>query len=125
VAVIDADGSAGAFTDGDNRGHMLTQLGFAIPEEFTTRRRVLLRRDQRRAARAPRHRPAGLHVVPGVGAADDRRPPLVQGLSAIAEGRNVFLDDITAGAMSFSSTLSIPHALDLLVPQIEQALAAE
>jgi iron complex transport system substrate-binding protein len=125
VAVINADGSAGAFTDGDNRGHMLTQLGFAIPEEITTIAGESFYADI--SAEQIGLLDTDLLVYTSFPASE--RPtidalPLVQGLSAIAEGRNVFLDDVTAGAMSFSSTLSIPYALDLLVPQIEQALAA-
>ena len=35
VSAAGDDGSIGVFTDGDNRGHILTQLGFVIPEEIT------------------------------------------------------------------------------------------
>jgi iron complex transport system substrate-binding protein len=123
VAVINTDGSSGAFTDGDNRGHMLTQLGFVIPEEITTIAGESFYADI--SAEQIGLLDTDLLVYTAYPAAD--RPvidalPLVQGLSAITEGRNVFVDDITAGAMAFSSTLSIPFALDALVPQIEAAL---
>ncbi|MET0909995.1 MAG: ABC transporter substrate-binding protein, partial [Ilumatobacteraceae bacterium] len=35
VSAVGEDETIGVFTDGDNRGHMLTQLGFVIPPEIT------------------------------------------------------------------------------------------
>ena len=66
VATISADGTIGAFTDGDNRGHLLTQLGFVIPRrDHRDRQRHVLRQHQRRADRAPRQRPAAVHRAGG------------------------------------------------------------
>lgn len=124
VAVINLDGTAGAFTDGDNRGHMLTMLGFAIPEEITE-----LAAGSFYAEISPEELgllDTDLLVYTSYPASDRAAVdalPLVQDLSAIAEGRAVFLDDLTAGSMAFSSTLSLAYALDVLVPQIEAALA--
>jgi iron complex transport system substrate-binding protein len=123
VSAITIDGTIGVFTDGDNRGHMLTQLGFSIPEEITaiagdsfyadisTEQISLLDNDL---------------VVYMVSPASDREAvealPLFQSMTAVQEGRTVFVDDALAGAMGFASTLSIPYALEALVPQIQSAL---
>ena len=48
--------------------------------------------------------------------------PLRAQLTAATEGREIFLRPIEAGAFSFSSPLSLPYLLDVLVPQIEAAL---
>jgi iron complex transport system substrate-binding protein len=47
--------------------------------------------------------------------------PLRQQLDAVTEGREVFLGPIEAGAFSFSSPLSLPYLLGVMVPQLEAA----
>ena len=47
--------------------------------------------------------------------------PLRQQLDAVAEGREIFLGELQAGAFSFSSVLSLPDLLETLVPQLEAA----
>ena len=44
-----------------------------------------------------------------------------QQLDAVAEGREIFLGQLQAGAFSFSSVLSLPDLLETLVPQLEAA----
>ena len=123
VSAITTDGTIGVFTDGDNRGHILTQLGFALPPEITeiagdsfyadisTEQIALLDNDL---------------LVYIVSPASDREAvealPLFQSLTAVQDGRTVFVDDALAGAMGFASTLSLPYALEALVPQIQTAL---
>ena len=48
--------------------------------------------------------------------------PLRNGLNAVKEGREVWVADILAGAMSFSSPLSIPYVLEHLPPELEAAV---
>jgi iron complex transport system substrate-binding protein len=123
VSVINADGTIGVFTDGDNRGHLLTQLGFAIPEEITE-----IAGESFYADISPEQiglLDNDLLVYTSYPASDRELVealPLFQGLTAVQEGRTAFLDDLVGGAMAFSSTLSIPYALDALVPQIQAAL---
>jgi iron complex transport system substrate-binding protein len=51
--------------------------------------------------------------------------PLYNRLEEVREGRLVFTDDVTAGAISFTSVLSLPHVLDTLVPALASTLAGE
>lgn len=51
--------------------------------------------------------------------------PLYDGLEEVREGRLVFTDDVTAGAIYFTSVLSLPHVLDQLVPALASTLAGE
>ncbi len=48
--------------------------------------------------------------------------PIRQQLRAAKEGREIFLDQIDGGAMGFSSVLSLPYALDHLVPKLVAAV---
>lgn len=50
--------------------------------------------------------------------------PLYRNLEVVREGRDVFLDvnEPVAGALSFSTVLSLPFALDELVPQLAAAV---
>lgn len=51
--------------------------------------------------------------------------PLFAGLDVAREGRIVFftaLDDPSYGALSFSTVLSLPYALEHLTPRLEAAL---
>jgi hypothetical protein len=50
--------------------------------------------------------------------------PLWQSIAAVADGRSLFVDQGLAGAMSFATTLSLPYAIDGLVPQIETTLGS-
>jgi iron complex transport system substrate-binding protein len=47
--------------------------------------------------------------------------PLRQQLTAVEEGREIFLGQLQAGAFSFSSVLSLPYLFDSLVPQLAAA----
>ena len=46
-------------------------------------------------------------------------------LGVVKAGHAIYMDDVVNGAMSFSTTLSIPYALKALVPQITAALGAD
>ena len=50
--------------------------------------------------------------------------PLWAGIPAVADGRSLFVDKQLAGAMSFSTTLSIPYAIEGLVPEIQGTLGS-
>lgn len=51
-----------------------------------------------------------------------RKDPLYQQLAAAKEGRDIFLEELLAGALSFSTVLSLPFALDELVPRFAAAI---
>ena len=50
-----------------------------------------------------------------------RTDPLYRRLDAPREGRDVFLEETLSGALSFGSVLSLPFALDELVPRLAAA----
>jgi iron complex transport system substrate-binding protein len=119
------DGSWYAYTDQDNRGRLLTQLGFRIPQE------ILDLAGDRFYAQGSGEQ---LQLVDAdlltynTFVADDQaivdQLPLWAGIPAVADGRSLFIDEQLAGAMSFSTTLSIPYAIEGLVPQIESTLGS-
>ncbi len=51
--------------------------------------------------------------------------PLYNQLDAVQDGRLVFTDGLTAGAIYFTSVLSLPYVLDTLVPALASAVAGE
>ena len=123
--VPEAEGTWYAYTDHDNRGRLLTELGFTIPQEI-----VDLAGDRFYAeggAETVELIDADL-VTYNVYSAEAREAveawTLWQSIPAVAAGRSLFLDDGLAGAMSFSTTLSLQYAIDGLVPQIESVLGS-
>lgn len=120
---ISTDGAVAAFVDGDNRGHMLTQLGFVIPDEITAAAGDSFYADLSGEQIGLVDTDLLLYTTyPTSDRATVEAMPLFQALAAVTEGRAAFIDDELGGAMAFSSTLSIPYALDALVPLIETAL---
>jgi iron complex transport system substrate-binding protein len=51
-----------------------------------------------------------------------RDDPLYRRLAVAREGRDLFLDDTLSGALSFGSVLSLPFALDEIVPMLAAAV---
>ena len=47
----------------------------------------------------------------------------VHGLEEVKDGRLVFTDGVTAGAIYFTSPLSLPYVLDQLVPALASTIA--
>ena len=122
VSAAGDDGSIGVFTDGDNRGHILTQLGFVIPEEINEIAGDSFYADISAEQVALLDNDLMVYIVPEADRAQLEELPLWQSLVVVQEGRTVWVDEALAGAMGFASTLSLGYALDELVPQIEAAL---
>lgn len=113
----------GAYASDDVRSRLMTALGFVIPQgiedaaggafyaSFSAEQIDLLDTDV-------------LVWIADVGATQQAivDSPLRNGLKASTEGREVFVAGEVAGAMSFSSPLSIPYALDHLVPEFALAV---
>jgi iron complex transport system substrate-binding protein len=51
-----------------------------------------------------------------------RTDPLYQRLDVAKQGRDLSLEGILSGALSFGSVLSLPFALDELVPRLAAAV---
>ena len=113
----------GAYSSADVRSRLMTDLGFVIPPaiddaagdafyaSFSAEQIGLLDVD-------------ALVWIADVGASQDAivNSPLRDALQAKSQGREVFVGGELAGAMSFSSPLSIPYTLEHLVPELVAAL---
>lgn len=125
AAVIYKFDRFGVYASADPRSRLLTALGFRIPEaidklagsaffaELSNERLRLVDQD----------------VVVTYGPTPDKRSdvrdnPLYKRLDAVREGRDIYLDgeDALIGALSFSSPLSLPYALEQLVPRLVSAV---
>lgn len=98
----------------DPRTGLFTSLGLALPERtgaISLEQAALLDQD--------------VVVVVGAQPADYAGDELFQGIDAVREGRVVYLggfDTEFAGALGYDSPLSLPVALDILVPSLAAAL---
>ena len=125
VALLDEGGVYNAYGPEDLRGRFMAALGFELPPEIaemageaffaqiSEERLDLLDTD------------VLIWIVNSQEAADAlRENPIYQQLDVAREGRDIFLDVNAplAGALSFSTVLSLPFALDGLVPQLAAAV---
>ncbi|MBR8741188.1 ABC transporter substrate-binding protein [Nocardiopsis sp. MG754419] len=124
TAVLPYEGRYGAYLPGDARGRFLDSLGFGVPEavedlgddegffvELSPERVDLLDGDL-------------LLVM-----SDDEEFDITEG-AAVFDGLDVVREDAVVttslderGAVTYNSVLSVPYALDALVPRIDEALS--
>lgn len=123
------DGSAIAYQDGLSTD-FLTDLGFTIPSEID--------------AYAPEDESGGQAYIPvenldvlnaadvliwGTESDDDitalEGEPFVAAIDAMKNGSVVYTDGVTAGAIYFTSPLSLPYVIDALVPALADAVAGD
>ena len=120
------DGDAIAYQDGLSTA-FLTDLGFTVPPEiddFET---------EGGQAFIPLEQLAVLDAADvllwATEAPDDRAAleaePLYTALEEVRDGRLVFTDGITAGAIYFTSVLSLPFVLEHLVPALASTIAGD
>ncbi|WP_353476664.1 hypothetical protein PVT71_28145 (plasmid) [Salipiger sp. H15] len=116
-------GQTGAFMGGDTRAQFLRELGFRLPEALAQTELIdgfyttLSPEDL-----SPIDADLLLWISSGGQAEDLAALAMRRTLRASAEGREVFCDDLLAGALSFGSVLSMPFALDRLEPEMTAAL---
>ncbi len=120
-------GSYGFFTAQDSRARFFTDLGFMIPDELTqiageafyanvsSERLDLLDRDLIVFV--------GLQFTEG-GQAAIQADPLFGQLKAVKEGRVIYAAADYDDALQFSTVLSIPYALEHIVPQLRAIFAS-
>lgn len=120
--VYSSEGTYGFYTDQDSRARFFTDLGFVVPEELveiagesfyaniSAERIDLL--DQDLVALL------NLQFIEG-GREVLEADPLWQSLKAVQQGRVLYLDEQVENALGFSSPLSLPYALDAVLPQLE------
>lgn len=116
-------GQTGAFMGGDTRARFLAELGFRSPERLTEMQLIdgfytpLSPEDL-----SPIDADLLLWISSEERAADIAGLAMRRTLRAFSEGREVFCNELLAGALSFGSVLSMPFALDRLEPEIAAAL---
>lgn len=107
----------------DVRGRFMSSLGFRIPEEIADLTGDSFFADLSRE----RLELIDTDVLVWVTVAAEsfeavRTDPLYRRLDVASEGRDVFLEETLSGALSFSTVLSLPFALDELVPRLAAAV---
>jgi iron complex transport system substrate-binding protein len=112
----------GIYTDQDSRARFFTDLGFVVPDELTelagesfyadisTERLDLLEQDVIAIV--------NLQFIEG-GRETLESQPLFAGLNAVQEDRVIYLEEQAENALGFSSPLSLPYALEAVLPQLE------
>jgi iron complex transport system substrate-binding protein len=122
------EGAAIAYPDGLSTA-FLTDLGFTIPSELAP-----FDRDGEGAqAYIPLEQLSVLDAAEvllwATETPEDRAnleaEPVYGNLQAVKDGRLVFTDGVTAGAVYFTSLLSLPYVLEHLVPALASTLAGE
>ncbi|MFJ9555267.1 iron-siderophore ABC transporter substrate-binding protein [Nocardiopsis sp. NPDC101807] len=124
AAVLPFDGKYGAYLPGDARGQFLTSLGFEIPEavaEQDTGESFFVELSPERVDMLD----GDLLLVFG----DDESFDITEGSTAF-DSLDVVRDDAVVttsldqrGAVTYNSVLSIPYAVQTLVPRLSDALA--
>lgn len=121
------EGTFGFYTAQDSRGRFFTDLGFVVPEEMieiagdaffaniSAERIDLLDQDVIAIL--------NLQLIEG-GRETLEADPLFSQLTAVQEGRVIYFDEQAENALSFSSPLSLPFALDAALPQLEAIFGA-
>ena len=115
-------GTYGYYTAQDSRGRFFADLGFVVPDELiegagesfyadlSAERVDLLDQDLIAIV--------NLQFIEG-GREALEAEPLFSRLTAVQEGRVIYLDEQSANALGFSSPLSLAYALDAALPQLE------
>lgn len=128
VVAYYSEGTYGFYTDQDSRGRFFTQLGFTIPQELvdiageafyaniSAERFDLLNQDVIAIV--------NLQFVEG-GRETLEADPLFGQLDAVKEGRVVYLEVAEENALGYSSPLSLPYALEAVLPQLEAMFPGE
>lgn len=122
VAYAVSETEVGAYASIDTRARFLEDLGFVTPPEFDELAGGLFYTSfsNEEIGRLDRDLVVWMADSPAT-RERIRSSPLREGLRAVAEGREIFLDDLQVGAMSFSSALSLPYLLDGFLPQVVAA----
>lgn len=115
----------GAYGPQHPAGRFLTSLGFETPDEIVelTSEAGYAEISGERLDLVDTDALVWL-VAPGAVREDLENAPLYQRLDVYSEGRYFFLDEFgpLASAMSFSTVLSLPYALDEIVPMLAAAI---
>ncbi|WP_017586112.1 iron-siderophore ABC transporter substrate-binding protein [Nocardiopsis ganjiahuensis] len=117
------DGQYGAYVPGDTRADVLTDLGFEYKPELVEMADGAFYADL--SAERVEELDADLIIVFPIGDVVEtlNEDPVLQGIGSAEAGRLIVLDDPElANAFSSGSTLGIHHALDEIVPLLQETL---
>lgn len=126
VAAMGSDGSIGLFAEQDGRTRILTGLGLTVAAEILPLFDADLFYTDLSGEQTNILDSADViiwtQVVFAGGRATIEENPLYQQLTVSQEGRHVFVEGSIDDAMAFNSALSLPYALESLVPHLIAAL---
>lgn len=125
VVVLPYEGKYGAYTPRDARGQVMAQLGFELPEALAaldTEGSFFIEISQEQVGLLDAD-----VLVMLADAAETRAfvdgDDVLQQVPVVADGRMVILDTDARGAITYNSVLSVPYALEHLVPLLAEAAA--
>lgn len=115
--------NVGAYTSNDIRPLLMAQMGFSTPEAINN---AIDGNEFWVEFSMENLEPIDADLLMWVTSSNDfsniTSIPSYRFLDAVQDGREVFLGEEITGAFSFASLLSLPHAIDAMVPMIEAAL---
>jgi len=111
------------YTADDPRMALLRALGFRLPDAARDLARGGFYFELDRELTAPLEADVLIWLDWGAGVDGARSHPLHHTLRAVREGREIVADRALSAALSYASPLSIPYALERLVPLLEAALS--
>lgn len=124
TVVLPFDGRYGAFSQADARGRFMTSLGFVQPPavaRIDTGGSFYAELSAEQAGTLDGDVLVMLADGPSGRAAVERDPVLRQ-VPVVRDGRMVIPDADTQGALTYNTVLSVPFALQRLVPQVAAAV---
>jgi iron complex transport system substrate-binding protein len=126
IGYVLSETEIGAYASSDARARLMEGLGFVTPSEFDELAGGLFYSSfsYEEIGRLDRDVLVWISADPAINQ-QIQDSPLRQQLAATAEGREVFMGQLQAGAFSFSSVLSLPYLLETFVPQLEAAVDGE
>lgn len=110
-----------AFLPGDSRADLLANLGFQIPQALAAHAGSSFYLPLSGEDLSPLDAGVLLWVVGTARADAVKAMALRPTLRAVREGREVWADELMAGALGHASLLSLPWVLDRLIPELEAA----
>jgi iron complex transport system substrate-binding protein len=119
------NGQLSVFAPTDTRGRFVTSLGFSTPDEIAkvTGKEFYAYISAERMDLVDVDALVVLAEDPAT-RRDLEKQPAFKNLDVVKDGRTIMIDDLNLSmALSASSVLSIPYALDRLVPRLDTALA--
>ncbi|MEM9011736.1 MAG: ABC transporter substrate-binding protein [Pseudomonadota bacterium] len=122
TAVVALPDGPAIFSENDGRTALMQRLGFVLPEAARGLGRGAFFFEPDRELTAPLEADVILWLDAGGGVEALRQHPLRHSLRAVREGREIVADPDLTAALSYASPLSLPYALERLVPLLEAAL---